>query len=80
MMEAELGLLIELAVQPLVGLTSLLIFASWREAQLRTFPGFYWPWSLLFTCAEAEGWLSLLGSAATVTIPTLLNWTAEISM
>ena len=38
-MEPELGLLIELAVQQLVGLKSLLIFALLREAQLRTFPG-----------------------------------------
>jgi hypothetical protein len=35
--EAELGLLMELAVQCL--LESLLIFDSLREAQLRTFPG-----------------------------------------
>jgi hypothetical protein len=50
--KAELGLLIEL-----MGLKSLLIFSSLRDAQLRTFdvPS----GSLLLTRAEAEAWLSL---------------------
>jgi hypothetical protein len=50
--EAELGLLIELALsERLVGLSSLLIFTELREAQPRS-------WSLLLTHAEAEACLS----------------------
>jgi hypothetical protein len=48
----------------LVGLESLLIFTSLREAQLRTSPGIHSFWPLL-TCAKAEAWLSLLGSVTT---------------
>ena len=49
---AELGLLIELAVQL-------------REAQRRTTPGVS-SRSLLLICAKAEAWLSLLGGAITI--------------
>ena len=57
-------------------LESLLIFASLREAQPRTSGLLLW--FLLLTQAEAEAWLSLLGSAAASAIPTLLKWTAGV--
>ena len=37
-------------------------------------------WSLLLTQAEAEAWLSLPGHVTTVANPTLLNWTAGVSV
>ena len=61
-MVAELGLLIELAVQRLL-VSCLHSFSSLRG----TADNFSWcpSWSLLLISAEAEGWLSLLGSSTT---------------
>jgi hypothetical protein len=70
--KAVLGLLIELAVQPLWSHTSLMMFTSLRNAQLRTSHGVP-PGSLLLTRAKAEAWLSLLGSATTAD-SCLLSW------
>ena len=54
---------------------SSLIYASLREAQSRT-SGLL-PWSLLLTWADAEAWLSLLGSATAADsyLLSLLYWT-----
>lgn len=62
----------------LVGLESLLIFASLREVQSRTSPGIPPGPSLLVHSGLAEAWLSLLGCATTAAILILLNWTADI--
>jgi hypothetical protein len=56
-MEAELGLLIELAVQHLLVSTE-------RSTTKNFFWCSCWPWTLpLLTCANAEAWLSRLVSA-----------------
>ena len=57
--KAELGLLIELAIQCLW--VSCLHWSSlpWEKISWHS----CWLWSLLLTGAEAEAWLSLLGSA-----------------
>ena len=71
-MEAELGLLIELAVQCLL-VPHLHCFTERGTAE-----NFSWhshcPWSLLLTHAEAEAWLFLLGHATTAADLTLLNY------
>ena len=63
-----------------------------RVGRLPVFPDLHFPergtaenfwcfcWSLLLTCAKAEAWLSLLGHVTTVANPTLLNWTAGVSV
>jgi hypothetical protein len=55
--QRELGFLIALAVQPFVDLC----FTERGAAEKFSWCS-DWPWSLLLTCAEAEVWLSLLGS------------------
>ena len=73
--KAELGLLIEL-----MGLKSLLIFSSLRDAQLRTFdvPS----GSLLLTRAEAEAWLSLPVPSLLIHVcyPDTQDWTAGVML
>ena len=63
-MEAELGLLIELAVQCLL-ILNLQIFADFQFDERGSSGNSSWcpSESLLLTCAEAEAWLSLRGSA-----------------
>ena len=62
-----------------VGSMSSLIFPFTERG---TAENFSWCscWSLLLNQAEAEAWLSLLGHVTTVANPTLLNWTAGVSM
>jgi hypothetical protein len=80
-MEAELGLLIELAVQCLLVLCLHCLHWSslcWERHSQELLP------SLLLTCAKAEAWLSLLGHATAadscLLTLTLLNWSAGVSV
>ena len=75
-MEADLGLLVQLAVQ------SLWVFADLCFPKRDTDENFSWcsSWSFLLTRAEAEAWLFLLGNVTIVANQTLLNWTASVSV
>lgn len=70
--EAELGLLIELAVQGL--LVPCLCWSS--LCGKRTADNF----PLLPTCAMGEAWLLLLGHASAAVNLTLPNWTIDVSV
>ena len=68
MTEAELGLLIEIAVQCLlVSLREEQPSTDLLSVKRGTMENFSWhsSWSLLLTCAKAEAWLSLLDNATT---------------
>ena len=76
-MEAEIGLLIKLAVQHC---GSLIFYDLFPERGTAKNISWHASWFLLLTCAEAKAWLSLLGHVTAVANPTLPNWTADVSV
>jgi hypothetical protein len=76
-MESELGLLVQLAVQRLWVLCLPDLCFTERDTAENSWHS---SCSLLLTCAEVEAWLFLLGQVTIVANPTLPNWTPGVSV